>query len=180
MYTTNLPGAFHFILFLVPEKRACMSRHNISYHMYLFFYSTAQCTEYIIIIQSIISAGLYALIDIMRYFRRVCLFPFWFVFDSFICIVDLDLHCTLEYTLVEFVYIIVVCCILFYCIAYHTHVYKIQTASLLILLRTSMSSYQLTYITMPGTGTEHRLNDLSVCAWVTMHAYFVHTTHAWL
>lgn len=86
------------------------------------------------------------------------------MFDSFICIVDLDLHCTLEYTLVEFVYIIVVCCILFYCIAYHTHVYKIQTASLLILLRTSMSSYQLTYITMPGTGTEHRLNDLSVCA----------------
>lgn len=26
-----------FVSFLVPEKRACTSRHNISYHMYLFF-----------------------------------------------------------------------------------------------------------------------------------------------
>lgn len=58
------------------------SRHIIS-HMYLFFlFYGAQCTEYIIlivIVRSIILAGLYALIDIMHCFHRVCLLPFWLV-----------------------------------------------------------------------------------------------------
>lgn len=81
------------------------------------------------------------------------------------------LHCTLEYRwsiLYTLVFDISVddCCIpsytLLHCIPY-THIYRVH-ASLLILLRTSRSSYKFTYIIMPGTGTKYRQNDLSVCA----------------
>lgn len=100
-----------------------------------------------------------------------------YIYGVFTCIRWLILYTLLSDISVD------VCCILSYTLLHYipyTHVYRIQSTSLLILLRTSVSSYQLTYIAMPGTGTEYRLNDLSVCTWVTMHAYFVHTTHAWL
>ena len=105
----------------------------------------------------------------------------WVVTITFmgICIIVLwSIGWSILYTLFSDISVDV-CCILSYSLLHCIPYPCLQRIDCILAYLTLMFSYKPTYINYARYRHRTR-NDLSVCTWVTMHAYFVYTTHAWL